>query len=484
MSGATVEPFVEGLESVAGPDATGPGTDAARILVIDDEPIIQEVLRDILAGERHDLTFAPDAESGLQALEEREFDLVVLDLMLPGMGGLEALTEIRRRDPDQVVLMLTAHGSVETAVQAMRMGAHDYLAKPFKNEDVVRVLRHGLRHRRLLVENRSLRRALEGKAGSWGLVGKSRVMQTFYNLIEQVAPSRSTVLLHGESGTGKELVAHAIHERSGRPSEVFVVVNSGSMPADLLESNLFGHVKGAFTGAVQTKKGLFEVADGGSIFFDEISSVKPEVQAKLLRVIQEKEFLPLGAVQSVQVDVRIIAATNIDLMELVRKGEFREDLYYRLNVITLNLPPLRERREDIPLLVEHFIGKYATENRKEVRGVTPEAMALLIDHPWRGNVRELENVVERAVVLARDPLIGVELLPEGLRQVALPSPGAPGPFLDGTFSFYDTMERFEREIINESLKRAGGVQRRAAALLGLKATTLNEKIKRLKIEYR
>jgi DNA-binding NtrC family response regulator len=402
--------------------------------------------------------------------------------MLPGMSGLEALGEFRRRDPDQVIVMLTAFSSVETAVQAMRQGAHDYLAKPFRNEDVLRAIRHGLRQRRLMVENRTLRRALLGRGGSWGLIGKSRAMRGLYDLIEQVAPSRSTVLLQGESGTGKELAAHAIHLRSGRPSEAFVVVNSGSMPADLLESNLFGHVKGAFTGAVQTKKGLFEVANGGSIFFDEISTVKPEVQAKLLRVIQEKEFIPLGAVQSVQVDVRIIAATNIDLMDLVRRGEFREDLYYRLNVITLNLPPLRERREDIPLLVEHFIGKYAGENRKEVTGATPEAMGLLLDHPFRGNVRELENVIERAVVLARTPLIGVELLPESLQRPAGPVASAPNPLMDGEFSFYDTMERFEREIITESLRRANGVQRRAAALLGLKATTLNEKIKRLKID--
>ena len=458
--------------------------EAGRILIIDDEPIVREVLRDVLARETYSLTFAADAESGLLALDRQEFDLVVLDLMLPGMGGLEALTEIRRRDPDQVVVMLTAFGSVETAVQAMRMGANDYLTKPFRNEDVLRAVGRGLSHRRLILENRSLRRALQGRSGSWGLVGKSRTMQTLYNLIEQVAPSRSTVLIQGESGTGKELVAHAIHERSGRPADAFVVVNSGSMPADLLESNLFGHIKGAFTGAVQAKKGLFEVANGGSIFFDEISSVKPDVQAKLLRVIQEKEFIPVGAVQSVQVDVRIIAATNIDLMELVRRGEFREDLYYRLNVITLTLPPLRDRREDIPPLVVHFIRKYAEENNKEVGGVSPEAMTLLMDHPWRGNVRELENVIERAVVLSRGPLIGADLLPEPLHRQTVRAPAVQGLMNEGEFSFYQTMENFEREIITESLKRTNGVQRRAAALLGLKATTLNEKIKRLKIDLR
>ncbi|MFQ5876500.1 MAG: sigma-54-dependent transcriptional regulator [Acidobacteriota bacterium] len=454
---------------------------SGRILVIDDEPIVREVLGDVLSRSGHSISGCGDAEEGLEALGSGGFDLVILDLMLPGMGGLEALREIKKRDPDQLVVMITAYGSVETAVQAMRMGAHDYLTKPFKNEDVLRTLGNALRHRRLLRENRSLRRALQGRSRLGGLVGKSREMRELYRLIEQVAPSRSTVLIQGESGTGKELVAQAVHRHSGRPAEAFVVVNSGSMPADLLESNLFGHIRGAFTGAVHTKKGLFEVASGGSIFFDEISTIKPEVQAKLLRVIQEKEFLPLGAIQSVQVDVRIIAATNIDLQELVRRGEFREDLYYRLNVITLNLPPLRDRREDIPLLVEHFVALYAAENGKEIRGPTSEAMALMLDYHWPGNVRELENVIERAVVLASTPDLDVELLPEALRRqgIRLPTPAA---LMEGRFSFYETMERFEREIILESLKRVNGVQRRAAELLGLKATTLNEKIKRLRID--
>jgi two-component system response regulator PilR (NtrC family) len=456
--------------------------EAGRILVIDDEPIIREVLQDMLAREGYELTVVPDAETGLEVLERGEFDLVVLDLMLPGIGGFDTLKEIKRRDPDQVVVMITAYGSIETAVQAMRMGAHDYLTKPFKNEDVLRTLRNGLRHRRLIVENRTLRDALQGRTRFGSLVGKSKAMQDLYRLVEQVAPSRSTVLIQGESGTGKELVAQAIHLKSGRPLEAFVVVNSGSIPADLLESNLFGHVRGAFTGAIQSKKGLFEVANGGSIFFDEISTVKPDVQAKLLRVIQEKEFLPLGSVQSVQVDVRIIAATNIDLRELVARNEFREDLYYRLNVINIRLPPLRERREDIPLLVDHFVAKYTAENSKEVRGVTPEAMSILIDHHWPGNVRELENVIERAVVLAVGPEIGVDLLPDPLRAGPSRIP-TPPPQVEGGFSFYETMEKFEREIILETLRHANGVQRRAAVMLGLKATTLNEKIKRLKIQY-
>jgi two-component system response regulator PilR (NtrC family) len=471
-------PRLEAMETTPEP---GRDIETGRILIIDDEPIIREVLQDLLTREGHSLALVPDAESGLRLLDAEEFDLIILDLMLPGMGGLETLSEIKRKDADQVVVMITAYGSVGTAVQAMRSGAHDYLTKPFKNEEVLRTLRQGLKHRRLLNENRSLRRALMGGHRFGELVGKSRVMKNLYSLVEQVAPSRSTVLIQGESGTGKELVAEAIHQGSGRPAEAFVVVNSGSMPADLLESNLFGHVRGAFTGAVQSKKGLFEVANTGSIFFDEISTIKPEVQAKLLRVIQEKEFLPVGETQSVHVDVRIIAATNIDLLDLVKRGEFREDLYYRLNVITVKLPPLRERREDIPLLVEHFVAKYAAENGKDVRGLTAEAMARLLDYHWPGNVRELENVLERGVVLARGSEISLDLLPEPLQQHGFRIP-PPSTLTDGQFSFYETMEKFESEIIRESLRRVNGVQRRAAALLGLKATTLNEKIKRLKIE--
>ena len=476
MKGVRVHP----AEGETTRHAAGAGV---RVLVIDDEPIIRDVLQEILSREGYAIASVPDAESGLAALERQEYDLVILDLMLPGIGGFETLKEIKRRDPDSVVVMITAYGSVETAVQAMRMGTHDYLTKPFKNEDVLRTLSTGLRHRHVLAENRTLRRALQGKARFGELVGKSSAMQQLYRLVEQVAPSRSTVLIQGESGTGKELVAQAIHLKSGRPEEAFVVVNSGSIPADLLESNLFGHVKGAFTGAIQSKKGLFEVASEGSIFFDEISTIKPEVQAKLLRVIQEKEFLPLGSVQSVHVDVRIIAATNIDLQELVQRGEFREDLYYRLNVINIKLPPLRERREDIPLLVDHFVAKYAAENGKTVRSVVPETLAILVDYAWPGNVRELENVIERAVVLSSSPVIGTELLPEPL-QGDRPRP-LPGPIqMDGTMSFYETMERMEREIIVETLKSVNGVQRKAAARLGLNPTTLNEKIKRLKIQYR
>jgi len=305
-------------------------------------------------------------------------------------------------------------------------------------------------------------------------------MQEVFSLLEQVAPSRSTVLVLGESGTGKELAAQAIHSRSDRADGPFVVVHSGNVPGELLESNLFGHTRGAFTGAVSAKKGLFEVADGGSIFFDEISTVKPDVQEKLLRVMQEKEFLPLGSTRNVRVDVRIVAATNVDLLDLVHEGRFREDLYYRLNVITVPLPPLRDRRGDVPLLAEHFVRLYAAENGKPIERVTPECMELLLDYPWPGNVRELENAMERAVVLCRGREITPDLLPETLRSASRPMP-SPAALPEGV-PFQEAVELFEKTMIERTLRTTGGVQKRAAEILRLRPTTLHEKIKRLGIK--
>jgi two-component system response regulator PilR (NtrC family) len=375
--------------------------------------------------------------------------------------------------------MITAFGTVENAVSAMKAGAFHYVTKPFKNDDVRHLVAQSVHTTRLRLENRDLRSALAERDTFERIVGRSRPMQEVYRFIDQVAGSRSTVLIQGDSGTGKELVAHAIHQRSQRAGKPFVVVNSSSIPADLLEDNLFGHERGAFTGASSHKIGLLEAADGGTVLFDEITTVAPAVQAKLLRVIQEKEFLPLGSVATKTVDVRILAATNEDVRELVERGAFREDLYYRLNVLTITLPPLRQRLDDLPLLVGHFLERYNAENAKHVRGVAAEALERLLTYGWPGNVRELGNVIERGVVLARGDEITLDLLPRELHSRA--PAGAPGRLPPG-LGFYDAVARYERQLIESALRRAGGVQKHAAEMLGLKPTTLNEKIKRLGIE--
>jgi DNA-binding NtrC family response regulator len=450
-----------------------------RILVVDDEPVVADVLGTLLRKEGHEVVVAQDAATGRGLFEAGGlWDAVLVDVMLPDANGLDVLRWIRDRDSDTAVLMITAFGTVENAVSAMKLGAFHYLTKPFKNDEVRLLVAQAVRTTRLRTENKDLRRELEQRYRFEKIVGKSRAMQEVYRFIDQVAGSRATVLINGESGTGKELVAHAIHRRSPRADEPFMIVNSHSIPTELLEDNLFGHARGAFTGAAASKIGLLEVADGGTVLFDEISTVTPEVQTKLLRVIQDKEFLPLGALENKMVDVRIIAATNEDLRRLIEVGRFREDLYYRLNVISVSIPPLRARMEDIPILVQHFLERFNTENDKSVARVTPAVMDRFLSHSWPGNVRELENVVERGVVLARGEEIDVDLLPADMSQRVV-LPGAP-PLPDGVL-FYDAVGRFERQLIEGALRRTGGVQKQAAELLGLKATTLNEKIKRLGI---
>jgi DNA-binding NtrC family response regulator len=451
-----------------------------NILIVDDEEVLQDILTSLIRREGHVTFSATTGEAGLTILEREEIDLVVLDLMLPEMSGLDVLREIRRRDPDQVVVMITAYSSIEGAIEAMREGAFHYIPKPFKNEEVLLTLRKGLEQRRLASENRSLRQQLKQRFGFDNLVGKSKPMQQVFDLITLAAPAKSNILIRGESGTGKELVAKAIHQHSRRAEGPFVTVNSGSMPSDLLESNLFGHVRGSFTGAISNKKGLFEVAAGGSIFFDEIGNIPIETQAKLLRVIQEREFMRLGGLETIRADVRLIAATNADLEEEVEAGAFREDLYYRLNVITVHLPPLRKRSEDIPLLAQHFLARYAEENEKPLREISPAAMTLLLDYHWPGNVRELENVIERAVVLSTGPVLDVELLPMTVRQ---PTTMAPPPSTlppDGV-SLKEAVSEYERQLIVRALQATGGVQKRAAELLHVKPTTLHEMMKRLAI---
>jgi DNA-binding NtrC family response regulator len=448
-----------------------------QILVIDDEEVMRDVLGTLLTQAGFRVTLAKDGAEGLAVARKHSFDAAIVDVMLPEVGGLEVLEEIKRIDPDLVVLMITAFASVETALSAMKKGAFDYVTKPFKHEEVLHILRNGLRARRLQAENRDLRRALKDQSHFTEIVGKSPRMQQVFNLISQAAPSRSTILVVGESGTGKELVAKAIHVNSPRADKAFIVVNSGSLPHDLLESNLFGHVKGAFTGAVYAKKGLFELADKGTLFFDEIGNIPLETQAKLLRVMQEREFMRLGGVDIIKVDVRIVAATNIDLRRAVEDGRFREDLFYRLNVIAVQLPALRQRKEDIPALVAHFVDKYSRENDKPVSGVTPDGLQALLDYDWPGNVRELENVIERGVVLTTSNHIGRELIPDHVRT----APSFHVPHLSVPpegISLRDVIASFERRLIESTLESTGGVQKEAARLLGLKPTTLNEMIKR------
>ena len=453
------------------------------ILIIDDEQEIRESLDQLLSLEGYKPACASTGEEGLKRLEDGIYDLVLLDINLPDRSGMDVLKAIKRDNSDVGVMMITALDSSQLAFQASKEGAESYVTKPWDNDKLLLEIRNALDKSRLQLENVQLRRALK-RFGLPNLVGKSERMQRVYDLITQVAPSRATVLIAGESGTGKELVAKTIHATSPRSDRTFVPVNTGSMPVDLLESTLFGHVKGAFTSAIATKRGLFEVADQGTIFFDEIGTVGVETQAKLLRVIQEREFMRLGGTENIKVDVRILAATNSDLRRMVAENKFREDLYYRLNVITIPLPPLRERKEDIPLLLDHFLKKFCQENSRELAHFNLEAMKKLMDYDWPGNVRELENAVERAVVLSTGPELGVQLLPEQMFHNGSES-NRPLPLEDWEGqSLFDIMESYERRVIMDMLQRSRWSQTEAAERFKIPLSTLNQKIKRLHIDIK
>ena len=397
---------------------------------------------------------------------------------------MDIYKDIRRVDTTLPVVIITARGGIENAVSAIKQGCYDYLTKPWDNDKLLVIVGNAIKQRHLLSENAHLRRALRERYGYSNIVGKSDKIQQVLDLVSQVAPSRTTVLIQGESGTGKELIAKAIHLKSTRADKPFVAVNSGSMPVDLLESTLFGHVRGAFTSAVAAKKGLFEVADQGTIFFDEIGTIGLETQAKLLRVIQEREFMRLGGIETIKVDVRIIAATNVDLGQLVEDGRFREDLYYRLNVINIQLPPLRERREDIPLLAEHFIRKYCEENGKPEYHVNADALKALMDYHWPGNVRELENVIERGVVLSQAETIDRSLLPEAVLSPSAKFAGLSSFLFSKESSLFDIMDAVEKRVIIEMLERSGWSQTEAADTFHIPLSTLNQKIKRYGIEIK
>jgi DNA-binding NtrC family response regulator len=454
------------------------------VLIIDDEEEIRESIEMLLNSEGVATDTAATGEEGLKKIEENLYDAVLLDLMLPGKCGMDVQKDIKRIDPTLPVVIITAIGALETAITAIKEGSFDYITKPWNNEKLMVIVNNAIKQRHLMSENLQLRRALKERFGYNNIIGKSEKILKVLDLVTQVAASRSTVLIQGESGTGKELIAKAIHLKSPRADKAFVPVNSGSMPVDLLESTLFGHVRGAFTSAIASKKGLFEVADQGTIFFDEIGTISMETQAKMLRVIQEKEFMRVGATDTIKVDARIIAATNVDLKKLVDEGRFREDLYYRLNVINIQLPPLRERKEDIPALVEFFTKKYCEENAKPEYGFSSEALKVLMDYHWPGNVRELENVVERAVVLSQDEIIGRDLLPESIISPSLRFATLSSFPLTKNTSLFEVIDAFERRVIIEMLEQTGWSQTEAADNFKIPLSTLNQKIKRHGIEIK
>ena len=452
-----------------------------RVLIIDDEAAIRESLETLLSLEGYAVDGAADSSGGLARIDSRPYDLVLLDLALPGQNGLEILARIRERHAELPVIMITAYGTVSNVVDAMRAGAQNFVQKPWNNEKLLADIRASIGRHLAEEENVQLKRALKQRYNFENIVGKSEPMLRIFDLVAQVAPSRSTVLIQGESGTGKELIAKALHANSPRRDKPFIPVNTGSVPSDLLESTLFGHVKGAFTSAIASKKGLFEMANTGTLFLDEIGTMGMDTQAKILRVLQDRRFMHLGGVQELQVDVRILAATNVDLRQAVREGKFREDLYYRLNVITVDLPALRSRREDIPPLAAHFLKRYSEENNLPPRTLTPEAMRALVDYDWPGNVRELENVIERGVVLSSTPTIGLDLLPGHLTGRSYSA-----SLLDHNpdASLFDVIGEIERRISIDKLEHCNWNQTDAAEQFHIPLSTLNQKIKRHSIEIK
>jgi two-component system response regulator PilR (NtrC family) len=446
------------------------------ILVADDEPGVRESLAEVLRDAGYDVEVAPDGSAALSALEAREFAVVITDLRMPGADGLTVLRRARELSPQTLVLVMTAHGSVDTAVEALRSGATDYILKPVVFDDLLAKVDRLLEYRQLVWQAQMLRREVEARYDFEGMVGQSRPMREVFDLIRKVAPSRSTVLISGESGTGKEVVARAIHHFSEVAQRIFLPVNCAAIPENLLESQLFGHVRGAFTGAVTSQEGLFSRAKGGTIFLDEIGDLPFGLQSKLLRAIESKEILPVGSTQTIVVDVRIVAASNRDLRQMVDEGKFREDLYYRLNVVNVQLPPLRDRREDIPSLVEYLVRRHNREMKRAYRGVDNATLKVLMSQPWKGNVRELDNAIEHAMILGNGEWITLADLPRALRdsdEAALPAVGD---------ELREALRAYERIHIETVLRRAGHDKRKASELLGLSLSSLYRKLNELGIE--
>jgi two-component system, NtrC family, response regulator PilR len=473
---------LENAELGTGEPAPGTRAAQARLLVVDDERSMRELLSIVLRREGYDVTLAENGKMAVDRLERGRFDLLISDIKMPDMSGVDVLRAAKRIDPDLVSIMITAFAAADTAIEAMRLGAHDYLSKPFDVDELKIKVRNALEQRQLRQENVLLKRALGSSHQFANIVGRSEKMLAIFKLIEQIARTDSTVLVTGESGTGKEWVARAIHFYSLRRERAFVALNCGAVPETLLESELFGHMKGSFTGASANKKGLIEAAEKGTLFLDEIGEMNPLMQVKLLRVLQERKFRRLGGVEELEAAIRIIAATNQDLPKAVADGKFREDLFYRINVIPIHLPPLRERGEDIPLLAEYFLTKYRDQMSKDVHALSQTSMDLLEAHDWPGNIRELENVIERAVALEKSQTILPESLPEHIVRRVPKGPAAAGLLPESGFNLEEHVEGLEKEYIAQALARAGGVQVRAAELLGMSFRSFRYYVKKYNLK--
>jgi DNA-binding NtrC family response regulator len=453
-----------------------------RLLIVDDEEMNREFLHELLTEQGYDIKTAVDGVDALELLKSEPFHLVLSDLKMPRMNGIELIRQLRDIAPSTVGIIFTAYAAIDTAVEAIKAGAYDYIPKPFRTEVIQVVLQRALEYQRLNHENIRLRKQLKAKYKFDNIVSDHERMQAVFEIVEKVADTDSTVLVYGESGTGKELIARALHYNGYRQDKPLVPINCGAIPGELLESELFGFEKGAFTGATAMRIGRFELANGGTVFLDEIGEMSPALQVKLLRVLQQREFERIGGTRTIKVDVRIIAATNKDLEELVAKSQFREDLYYRLNVIPIHIPPLRDRQSDIPLLVAHFIARFNTEKKRHIEGITRDAMERLLYYHWPGNVRELENLIERMTILKGSGFITPADLPEklapALANAAVPAVDIPNGGLD----FDDAVQTFERQLLTKALERTQGVKSRAAELLHMNRTTLVEKVKKLRLE--
>ena len=450
------------------------------ILVVDDEVGARESIRMILKND-YDVSLAKDAEEAFLRIKEHSPAVVLLDIILPDIDGLKVLEKLKQKDPDLIVIMITATKTVKTAVEAMKLGAYDYVTKPFDVDELRLIISRALSTQALEKEVKYLREEVDKSFGFGNIIGKSKVMKEIFKVVRQIADSKSTVLIMGDSGTGKELISRAVHYNSNRKNFPFVTINCAAIPETLIESELFGHERGAFTNAIEKKLGRFEVANQGTLFLDEIGELSLTTQAKILRFLEEREFNRVGGSKTIKVDVRLICATNKDLSQLLKKGAFREDLYYRINVVPIIIPPLKDRKEDIPILLDHFINKFNDENHKKVKGVSPEALEMMMNYEWPGNVRELENLIERVIALTSNEMIQANELPLSLNSISKIN-GLKESILSGKVSFLNAEEEFERGIILDALRKTNFIQSRAAEMLGISRRILKYKMDKLGID--